>query len=155
VAEDLLDAVATAASSINDAPMDDLDYESEVWDGERYRHYERWRRDRDERWHSVVARHRASGALVGLTEVACPAGEGWLAYQGNTSVDAAHRGHRLGLILKLEMLAALPTLEPQVRVIDTWNAGSNAHMIAINEALGFTVLDHEGEWQRPVSGPGR
>ena len=37
--------------------------------------------------------------------------------------------------------------EPQVRVIDTWNAAVNEHMIAINEAMGFRAVDAWVNWQ--------
>jgi hypothetical protein len=31
--------------------------------------------------------------------------------------------------------------EPALWTIDTWNAESNTHMIAINEAVGFRAVD--------------
>jgi hypothetical protein len=68
--------------------------------------------------------------------------------QNDTSVGRAHRGHRLGLLLKIEMLRWLSDVEPQLRVLDTWNAASNAYMIAVNEQLGYRVLDESIEWQR-------
>ena len=37
--------------------------------------------------------------------------------------------------------------EPELRVIATWNAASNDYMIAINEALGFRVMDTWHNWQ--------
>ena len=49
---------------------------------------------------------------------------------------AAHRGRRLGLRMKLAMLAWLREERPDVEAVDTWNAAGNAPMIAINEALG-------------------
>ena len=52
----------------------------------------------------------------------------------------AHRGHRLGLLLKAEMLRWLAEAEPQVTSIDTWNAESNDHMIAVNERLRYRAL---------------
>ena len=51
-----------------------------------------------------------------------------------------HRGHRLGLLLKLEMLRWLAETEPALETLDTWNAESNRHMVAVNEALGYRVL---------------
>lgn len=49
---------------------------------------------------------------------------------------ALHRGHRLGLRLKLAMLDWLRGERPDVRYADTWNVPGNAPMIAINDALG-------------------
>jgi hypothetical protein len=37
-----------------------------------------------------------------------------------------------------------------VRYINTWNAASNQHMIAINEALGFRVMDNWVTWQHEL-----
>jgi hypothetical protein len=42
-------------------------------------------------------------------------------------------------LVKIAMLDLLATAEPQVERIDTWNAEANKHMIAVNEALGYTI----------------
>ena len=60
----------------------------------------------------------------------------------------AHRGHRLGLVLKIAMLYWLREEEPQLRIVDTWNAASNAHMIRVNEMLGYQVMAEAIVWQR-------
>lgn len=73
-----------------------------------------------------------------------------LAEQHDTSVVAAHRGHRLGLLLKLEMLRGLAEAEPQLREIDTWNAESNDHMIGVDELLGHRIMGRVLDFQRPV-----
>ncbi len=52
----------------------------------------------------------------------------------------AHRGHRLGLRMKLAMLAWLRDERPDVESADTWNASGNAPMIAINDALGCRLV---------------
>ncbi|MFL6134226.1 MAG: GNAT family N-acetyltransferase, partial [Nocardioidaceae bacterium] len=62
------------------------------------------------------------------------------AFQEDTSVVRAHRGHRLGLLMKTEMLRWISVARPEVHVVDTWNAVSNHHMIAINERLGAVVV---------------
>ena len=68
--------------------------------------------------------------------------------QMDTSVVRAHRGNSLGLLLKIEMLRWLGDAEPQLRVLDTWNAASNDHMIAVNERLGYRVIGEGLEWQK-------
>jgi len=68
-----------------------------------------------------------------------PADPGW-GHQAITAVTREHRGHRLGLLVKVTMLELLAAPEPQLERIDTWNGESNAHMIAVNEALGFTIV---------------
>ena len=64
----------------------------------------------------------------------------WHAHQLDTSVLAEHRGHRLGLLLKGSMVHWLAEAEPQLLEVDTWNAASNAHMIAVNDRLGYQVV---------------
>ena len=51
----------------------------------------------------------------------------------------AHRGHRLGLLLKIDMMRWLAEAEPQVEVIETWNNVDNDFMINVNEALGYRL----------------
>jgi hypothetical protein len=63
--------------------------------------------------------------------------------QDLTAVARPHRGHRLGLLVKVAMLELLADREPQLARIFTGNADSNEHMIAINNDLGFGVVD---EW---------
>ena len=74
--------------------------------------------------------------------------------QHDTAVVRAHRGHRLGLLLKAGMLLWLAEVEPQLETVDTWNAESNDHMIAVNEALGYRVMGRELQFQiaRAVAG---
>jgi hypothetical protein len=59
--------------------------------------------------------------------------------QAVTMVTRPHRGHRLGLLVKVAMLSWLTEAEPQLEKIATWNAVSNQYMIGINEALGYEV----------------
>ena len=68
-------------------------------------------------------------------------------------MDAAHRGHRLGLLLKSDMLRWLAEVEPALETIDTWNQESNDFMISVNERLGYEVLGRELQFQRDISPP--
>ena len=61
-------------------------------------------------------------------------------FQQLTAVVRAHRGHRLGLLVKTAMLDMLADAEPQLEWIATGNAAENAHMIAVNERLGYEVV---------------
>jgi GNAT superfamily N-acetyltransferase/RimJ/RimL family protein N-acetyltransferase len=125
--------------------------EALVWDADRLRLSRQRAAAQGCREYTVVARHDASGDLAGLTQLAVdPATPDW-AFQQLTVVARPHRGHRLGLLVKVAMLDLLADREPQLERIITGNASSNAHMIAINEALGFEVLDHWPSWALPVS----
>ena len=74
-----------------------------------------------------------------------------VAAQADTSVVAGHRGHRLGLRMKLAMIDWLRDERPEVEVVDTWNAAGNAPMIAINDALGCTVVAETISFRRDRS----
>jgi RimJ/RimL family protein N-acetyltransferase len=76
-----------------------------------------------------------------------PADQAW-AHQMLTGVTSKHRGHRLGLLVKVAMVEWLRAAEPAVERIQTWNAESNRYMIAVNEALGYTILGRPGNWWR-------
>ncbi len=65
-------------------------------------------------------------------------------HQGLTAVIRAHRGHRLGLLVKTAMLERLADAEPEIEWIATGNAAENEHMIAVNEALGFELTRLSG-----------
>ncbi len=92
------------------------------------------------RGYTVAAVHDASGDMAALTAMVIdPAHPEW-AYQQLTAVTRPHRGHRLGLLVKTAMLEWLAAAEPAVDRVATGNAASNQHMIAVNEALGYEVL---------------
>jgi len=148
VPEEHLEQAAALFAAMNDAPHDPHTA-PEVWDGERVR--ERVNHLRPHyglRTYAVVARHDASGELAALTEVAVdPADPAW-AHQMMTGVTGKHRGHRLGLLVKIAMVEWLRAAEPAAERIETWNAESNRYMIKVNEALGYTILGRPGNWWR-------
>jgi GNAT superfamily N-acetyltransferase len=143
-----LTELARLTGAINDAPLDDLDMEDEVFTGPRIRAFELAQLAQGRRMYRLAARERASGALVGHTVVGVEGERPWYGEQYDTSVVPEHRGHRLGLRLKLAMLRWLAEREPQLRVLNTWNAASNDHMIAVNEVLGYRVVGRVVVWQR-------
>ncbi len=151
VPDHLLDPVVTLTAAINDAPTDDLDIEDEVFTSERVRSYEECTTRAGHRLYRIVARHHTSGALGGHTVVAVDEDDDTIAHQHDTSVAREHRGHRLGLLLKADMMRWLSETEPQVQSIYTWNAESNDHMIAVNQRLGYRIAGRELEFQRRLS----
>jgi RimJ/RimL family protein N-acetyltransferase len=147
--DELMPMLTELTAAINDAPIDDLDIEDEVFTVERVRDYENATLSSGYRLLRLVARHRRTGEAAGHTVVVVDTERPDLAYQHDTSVARGHRGHRLGLLLKAEMLRWLAEAEPQVTSISTWNAESNGHMIAVNERLGYRALGRELAFQRP------
>ena len=140
-------AVCDLTAAINDAPLDKLDIEDENFTPERLLASEHMQELLGRRIYRLVARETATGALAGVTVVSVDSEQPWHAEQYDTSVVRGHRGHRLGVLLKIGMLRWLREQEPQLREIDTWNAVSNAHMIGVNELLGYEVLLTGVEWQ--------
>lgn len=149
VPDDEIEAVARMAAAINDAPTDDMEIEDEAYPPERIRAYETAQAAQGT-LHRVFARHRATGEFAGQTVISVDGERPRWAEQHDTSVVATHRGHRLGLLLKLEMLRWLRETQPQLEMIDTWNAESNDHMIEVNELLGFEVVGRALVFQRPI-----
>jgi len=150
---ELLEELAGITAAINDAPLDDLEIEDEVFTPQRIHAYERSQIEGGFRFHRLLARHRGTGELAGQTVVTVATEAPGIGDQHDTSVVGAHRGHRLGLLLKAEMVRWLvgpDGVEPQLRTIDTWNTESNDHMIDINERLGYRILGRTLEYQRRV-----
>jgi len=139
LSDELLTEVAEVAESINDAPMGDLTFEPEVYDLSYMRDVEAARIGRGDRLYRVVARHRESGRLGGHTVMVTNPLRPSRGSQGDTTVARDHRGHRLGLLLKIEMMAWLAETEPALEHIETWNQVDNSYMISVNEALGYRL----------------
>lgn len=150
VPEDRLAQVAAVYAATADMPRQ-AGHETEHWDAGRVRID--WHRIAAQglRYYTVAARSEATGDLAGLTQLAVDPAEPTWGYQELTAVARPHRGHRLGLLVKVAMLELLAQREPQLTRIITGNADSNKHMIAINAALGFRVLDRWLSWEMDVA----
>jgi hypothetical protein len=147
VPEELIEQTAVLYAALGDAPRDP-GVERGVWDAQRVRELVNGLRPGyGLRFYSVAAVQReAVGRMAALTEIAVdPADPVW-GHQMITAVAREHRGHRLGLLVKVAMLELLATSEPQLERIVTWNAESNTHMIAVNDALGYTILAPPTIW---------
>ncbi len=146
-----LDGLAALHASMStDAPLGDLDYQPEVWDAARVRSAETREIDSGRTLLTVVARHLASGVLVGFSQLAVPGESHRPAFQMDTIVGSAHRGHRLGMLLKLANLDRLDELAPGHPSVYTWNAEENRHMLSVNEAVGFMAVGLEAGWRRDL-----
>ncbi len=150
---ELMEAYVDTVSAINDAPLDDLDIDDEIFDADRVRAYEQAQLLSGHRLYRVLALHRDTGAVAGHTVVAVETERPHLGDQHDTTVVGAHRGHRLGLLLKADMMRWLREVEPALRRVTTQNAASNAHMIAVNERLGYRVMGRSTEYQRDLPDP--
>jgi GNAT superfamily N-acetyltransferase len=147
--EEYLDQVAAIINAMADAPHDP-DEEPEVLDGQRLRDSEDLDVIQQTRGYSVAARCDRTGELVAMTRIVVdPLQPDW-GWQELTAVVRAHRGHRLGLLVKVAMMDWLAEAEPAVQHILTGNSASNSHMITINADLGYRVLDRWPSWELDV-----
>lgn len=89
-----------------------------------------------------------SGEVVAYTDVATTIHEPGRAYQWGTLVRPDARGHRLGLAVKVANLRLLQAERPDIELLTTYNAEVNAHMVAVNDRLGFTPIGRLGEFQK-------
>ncbi len=150
--EELLEDLALLDSSfLDEAPKGDLDFEPEKVDVDRLRRTYETRARYGARPYETGVVHEASGRLVAWSALRVAKSIDWHAWQLVTLVHPEHRGHRLGMITKAVNLRTMRAHEPAVRMIDTFNAEVNAHMIAINEAMGFRAVDRWANWQASVA----
>jgi len=97
---------------------------------------------------TVVVEHVPSGRLAGYSSLSVPRQTGRAVMQDDTLVLREHRGHRLGMLLKVANLANLAELRPGHPSVITFNAEENRHMLDVNEAVGFTPIGYEGAWMK-------
>jgi GNAT superfamily N-acetyltransferase len=149
--DELVDGYAAArARMVLDVPHEGVVLDPEHWDAQRVR-------DEEQRWmHAgeptlvAAAVHEATGEVVAYTILLVAEGSKKVE-QWDTLVVAAHRGHRLGLAVKLANLQALKRVAPGVERVLTWNAAENGPMRAINDALGYESMALNGTWQKHLA----
>jgi GNAT superfamily N-acetyltransferase len=139
VPEETLQQMVEVTAAINDAPMGTLTFEDEVFDVARLRDIETARERKGDRSYRVVARRRSDGVIGGHTQVVVSPHRPHVGFQADTAVSRAHRGHRLGLLLKIDALRWLTEAEPQIELVETWNNADNRFMISVNELLDYRL----------------
>lgn len=132
---------------MNTAPRDDLDVNDFTYSVKQLREGEAQREQAGVRKWGLVARHRTSGELAGVHDLYFSPDDQAKAYVGVTGVLPAHRGHRLGRVLKAMLTLRLLAEAPEVTCVVTGNADSNAAMLAINEAMGYRPHSAVATWE--------
>jgi GNAT superfamily N-acetyltransferase len=132
-----------------EVPLDDLDLQPKRWTPERLRVREEHRRTQGTFGSTTVA-IAPDGVLAGYTELTGKPQQPERLDQHDTLVRPEHRGHRLGIALKLQNLRELHTRFPGPATIHTWNAEANHAMIAVNDKLGFRPVEHQHVWHSTV-----
>jgi len=138
-----------------DAPSAGLEEPEDAWTAERIAVEEEAFAAGPRTALTAVVEHLPSGRLAGFTVLSVPAELSRAVHQEDTLVLTEHRGHRLGMLLKVANLQGLEAERPGHPSVITFNAEENRHMLDVNEALGFVPLGYEGAWKRvgPLATP--
>jgi GNAT superfamily N-acetyltransferase len=151
VPDDLVDGYCRLNDAFNEeAPTGELDIEAESWTAARVRQ----REDRFIRGGRVqlgVLAVAPDGTVAAMTEMVVTASAPATAMQGGTLVVPAHRGRRLGMGVKVANLRALRSAFPTCAQVVTGNADVNAAMNAVNDRLGFRVVERCLEMQKRLA----
>jgi GNAT superfamily N-acetyltransferase len=146
----LLSYLELSSKLMTEAPMGDNDYEDEAVDVEAHRIHEKLVESQGRTMYTTVALD-GDGRVAAYTDLMAPTHDTRCVYQWGTLASRAHRGHRLGLAVKIANLKALQASGDYAgRRLVTWNAEVNDHMIAINEQMGFRPVARAGELQKKI-----
>ncbi len=151
VPDRLVKAYIESSSGMNDAPKGDLKMGDWTLTEQQIRDREDWFKQVGVEWWLIVAVHEATGQGAGFTEVTYDPNQPWVIWQQGTAVIDPHRGHKLGLWMKAAMLERILRERPEVKLIRTGNANTNAQMLGINTQLGFRLAWQSILWQLPIA----
>ena len=140
--EGLLESLCEAHNRLAvDAPGGELTFEPEALTPELMRVHEETMRKQGRRRITTLA-ITGAGEVAGYNDLVVPPGDLPNVWQWGTLVVGEHRGHRLGLAVKARGLQELQQrVGPERTRIITGNAEQNAHMVGINERLGFRPVE--------------
>jgi GNAT superfamily N-acetyltransferase len=128
-----------------DAPTGLVDFEEEDYNVDRLK----------ERYVTAAAMGRSvyetvalspDGTVAAQSTLAVAKGDGTDVFQWGTFVHREHRGHRLGLAVKVANIKAVQDAHPEKTRITTQNAESNDFMVNINKEIGFEAVEDSAEW---------
>jgi GNAT superfamily N-acetyltransferase len=127
-----------------------LDEPEDVWSVDRLIAHEARQGESPRTRLTVVVEHVPSATLAGFTALSVPAELERSVSQQDTLVLPEHRGHRLGMLLKVANIDHLQRERPGHPAITTFNAEENRPMLDVNEALGFVPIGFEGAWRKDL-----
>ncbi len=134
-----------------DEPAAGLEIDEETWDEARVVSHDEAEIAAGRPLLVVAAEHIPSHRLVGINELSVPTDRTRPVGQEDTLVLAEHRGHRLGMLLKVANLQELAKLAPEAPLVYTFNAEENRPMLNVNEAVGFRAVGYDGAWKKTGS----
>ena len=128
-----------------DAPTGAVDFEEEDFNVDRLK----------ERYVTAAAmdvtstrpsRSARTARVAAQSTLAVAKGDGTDVFQWGTFVHREHRGHRLGLAVKVANIKAVQAAHPEKTRITTQNAEQNDFMVDINKEIGFEAVEDSAEW---------
>lgn len=146
--DDLLADMALLRQSMgSDAPSAGMET-ADVWTAERVRADDEAMKSSPRTMLTAMAHYLPTGEVAGYTEMDIPPENHRPIAQGDTIVLSAHRGHRLGMLLKVSNILRLSDVAPGHPAITSSNAEDNIHMLAVNEKIGFVAWASMGAWKK-------
>ena len=134
-----------------DAPSAGMEEPADVWTVQRLLDAEeRWANDPRHQLMAVVE-HVPTSTLVGYSLLIVPPSLSRPVDQDDTLVLREHRGHRLGMLLKVASIRELQRVFPGHPSIITFNAEENRFMLDVNDAVGFAPIAFEGAWRKDLT----
>jgi GNAT superfamily N-acetyltransferase len=134
-----------------DEPSAGLEVTEETWDEARVRKHDEAEIAGGRPMLVAAVEHIPSGKLVGINELSLANDHTRPVGQEDTLVLAEHRGHRLGMLLKVANLQELARVAPEAPLVFTFNAEENRYMLNVNEAVGFRPAGYEGVWKKDLA----
>lgn len=141
---------ALIGTLMTEAPTGEMEREVEVVDANAIREGEALAEAQGRTKLNAVALDER-GSVVAYSDIATTVHEPGLAYQWGTLVHRDHRGHRLGMAVKVANLRQLQSERTDITSVRTWNAEVNSHMIGVNQTLGFVPVERQGELQKRLT----
>jgi len=133
-----------------DAPTGLVDFEEEDFNVERLKERYVTAAAMDRSVYETVAIAPDGRTVVAQSTLAVARGDGPDVFQWGTFVHREHRGHRLGLAVKVANIKAVQDAHPEKTRITTQNAESNDYMVDINKEIGFVAVEDSMEFIKRV-----
>ncbi|MGW5238888.1 N-acetyltransferase family protein [Monashia sp. NPDC004114] len=142
VPEELRQGVCDASNRlILDAPTGDVEFEAESLTVDDLQTMLDHLLETGRTLVTAVAVHRESGVVAAYTDLAWPQTDQDVVFQWGTLVLPEHRGHRLGMAVKVANLEELARVAPERKHVQTMNDEQNPWMVQINKDLGFEIIE--------------
>jgi GNAT superfamily N-acetyltransferase len=149
--DDVLASFCTLYNTLGvEAPPGELEFDEEAISPAVFRDREEMQREAKMIVYKSVALDPTRN-VAGYSTVSVTLDEPHAVHQWGTLVHPAHRGHRLGLALKVRNLQIVQRLHRDRTLITTCNTESNAYMVGINERLGFEPVEILAAFQRTLA----